>query len=253
MEHSPEIEEKLNVGLPKWPQMIVVGQSVTEEQASEIIRRTDSFFVHGYGGNNRDFERAVRTITGMPPDFFDRMDEDKERPGAFAEIIEQERAWRERWGCIETSYVSNAWIASAFVYGPHGWCHPDGTILHLDNVGKWPSASSIYEDWLTLVGEFPFLDLSVVLYDGEQGEEEEEKTAVIGFRVKNGAVEIITDDPETALWEHTTPVKLAQKHGQMRNESAMMMRVLNPNGRAENAIDINQIHDWVKKVEVENA
>jgi len=30
--------------LPKWPQMLVTGSPVSEEQALEIIRRTDNFF-----------------------------------------------------------------------------------------------------------------------------------------------------------------------------------------------------------------
>lgn len=38
------MENLLDRGLPKWPQMLVTGASVTKEQALEIIRRTDSFF-----------------------------------------------------------------------------------------------------------------------------------------------------------------------------------------------------------------
>ncbi len=34
----------LNRNLPKWPQMLVTGDSLTIEQAKEIIRRTDRFF-----------------------------------------------------------------------------------------------------------------------------------------------------------------------------------------------------------------
>ena len=34
-------EELLDVGLPKWPQMIVWGESITTEQAYDIIMRTD--------------------------------------------------------------------------------------------------------------------------------------------------------------------------------------------------------------------
>ena len=36
-------EELLQVDLPKWPQCLIKGTKIAEEQALEIIRRTDSF------------------------------------------------------------------------------------------------------------------------------------------------------------------------------------------------------------------
>ena len=56
--------------LPKWPLMYTTGKPVTQEQAKEIIRRTDTFFI-GYSGNNRAYNQRVRRLLGMPPGFSD--------------------------------------------------------------------------------------------------------------------------------------------------------------------------------------
>lgn len=62
------MSELLNLGLPKWPQMIVTGQSVTVDQAKNIILRTDSFLTDPYkwsGGNNHKFNTKYREMAGL--------------------------------------------------------------------------------------------------------------------------------------------------------------------------------------------
>ena len=59
------MEILLDRGLPKWPQMLVTGASVTKEQALEIIRRTDSFFSYPHGNDHAFVEEAVRLV-GFP-------------------------------------------------------------------------------------------------------------------------------------------------------------------------------------------
>lgn len=179
---------RLNVGLPKWPQMYVTGVPVTEEQAKEIIRRTDTFFTRGYNGNEHDWNRKVSRALKMP--FFDH---------TLAWWGKSEE-WKKRWGVISTAYVHNSWVSCSFIGGPHGWCHPNGNIGFIDNVGKWPSAESVLRDWMTLAEEFPFLDIGVTLNDGESCEE---TCPVIAFSVKNGKVRVVVDDESTrALTVH---------------------------------------------------
>lgn len=154
-----------NRALPKWPKMLVTGESVTIEQAKEIIRRTDTFF-----------EYAPRTSRG----YVGWVKSSLKIPEGWREL----RRWQESWGLIRTEYVHNSWISSSFIYGPHGWCHPDGTIAFGDNIGKWPSVSEVLSDWTLLAKEFPFLNLDVTLFDGEECEDN--ILPVVSITVRSG-------------------------------------------------------------------
>src|ERR1700744_2685877 len=132
----------LDRALPKWPRMKVTGRPVTVEQAKEIIRRTDHFFIW-FQGNDREHIAWVCKQLGIPllPEFPFTNDESvlaDFRRESFA-VHRQLDAWRERWAYVHTEYVTNEWISTTFVDGPHGWCHPDGSIGFADYVGKWPS------------------------------------------------------------------------------------------------------------------
>ena len=61
-------DDLLNLGLPKWPQMMVTGKHVTLEQAKEIIFRTDPFLVDTSkysGGNAHEFNAWYRKEAGL--------------------------------------------------------------------------------------------------------------------------------------------------------------------------------------------
>jgi hypothetical protein len=183
---APEIEARQIVhrGLPKWPQMLVYGEPVTVDQAKEIIRRTDFFFFIPQHGNDPAYIRRVNRALGIPHEELGQRD---------PTLWERHEEWREDWGFVSTEYVHNDWISCSFINGPHGWCHPDGTIGFRDNVGKYPSGEDILRDWCLLASEFPFVDLTVVMMDREESEEEE-RIPVMGFRVADGLVEVF--DPK---------------------------------------------------------
>lgn len=173
-----------HMGLPKWPQMVVRGQSVTVDQAKEIIRRTDTAFTRSLSGNDHETVRLIATKLGLPssmyhlPGNWDRGPVDWEAAEVF----------RELWGTIQTEYVHNNWVSSAFVFGPHGWCHPNGTICYDDNVGKWPDLDEIVKDWDALATAFPFLELTATLMDGESCEDN--TSPVVTLMVKDGTVTV---------------------------------------------------------------
>lgn len=201
---NTEESSLLDIGLPKWPQMKVTGKSVTPEQASEILRRTDRA-MSGRWGNDRQFSRRVGSLLRMPPllvstsDFFDSLK--KFTPGTPAyrdadfagEADAQE--WMRRWGYIETDYVCNRWVSSAFIYGPHGWCRPDGIVEFGYNVGKWPSVEEVMKDWEIIAESFLFLEIDVTLMSGEDGEEG--TVPLVGFMIREGRVKIV--DPATTV------------------------------------------------------
>lgn len=188
------MDEFLNAGLPKWPMHLVYGQPVSPEQAIEVIRRTDRFFQNGWGGNNRQWNRAVKNLLGIPDT--DRNYEEPERTHEQRmSVYEQFQEWTEKWGVIHTEYIANWWISSAYIGGPHGWMHPSGLIWFNHNVGKWPSASNIYDEWKTLAEAFPFIKLDASLWSGEYVEDE--ITCVVGYKIRDGKVEVVAGSDET--------------------------------------------------------
>jgi hypothetical protein len=178
-----DIQRLESLALPKWPQMLVWGQRVTPQQAQDIILRTDEFLTSLYqysGGNNHRWNSWARSVLGYDPFIV----------GDHKELQwEVQRLLRERIGFVETSYVHNTWASSSYIYGPYGWCHPDGTIWYGDNIGKYPSAREVFEEWQLLASTFPYLDLTVTLMSNEHCEDDAEP--VVSFRVQNGQVNIL--------------------------------------------------------------
>ena len=178
---SPIEDSCLRLGLPKWPAMLVQGDSVTPDQAREIIRRTDVSFLRGIWGNQRDVVTAIANILRMPI---------SPEPGSgnleVSKHWEARDAWVASWGPLDLSYIGNDWVCSTYVYGPNGWCHPDGTISYLKNVGKWPSVSDLARDWIMVAEAFPFLSLTATFFDRESCEDDLEP--VFTLSVMGGSV-----------------------------------------------------------------
>lgn len=164
--------------------MRVTGKPVTEDQAKEIIRRTDSAFQHlDIAGNNHEHRTRLTRLYNYPV-----LNDD-----SYPKYFEERVKWFEAWGFIQTEYVHNDWIASAFIMGPHGWCHPNGQIGFVDNVGKWPTIEHIQREWGIIAKAFSFLDVGATLYSGESCAEGIE--AVVSLRIRSGKVTL--KDPHT--------------------------------------------------------
>jgi len=233
-------EELLARGLPKWPQMLVTGNTVTIQQAKEIIRRTDSFFGWFGGGNDRAFTRKIKQALRIPLTRFDH-DSDPGAPkeGELDGYMQAVDRWCKIWEWVDTEYVHNSWIQCAYIYGPHGWCHPDGTIGYTDNVGKWPSCEAVFADWKKLAAAFPFIDIGVTLFDNEHGHEGT-ISPVVSFRVQDGKAD--TADP-AALNVHAS-----HPPAEKRDEHAMKLAVYDlvskPAAERETAIPWAWILEW---------
>lgn len=183
-------EEKLEqVCLTKWPQMLVWGQSVSAEQAQDIIFRTDCFFTDTYalsGGNNHHWNEWAWKQLGLSDiqSVAERLPEGQK--WIFLEAASEH--FKKLSGHVECSYVSNRWASCSYIYGPHGWVHPNGAIGYVDNIGKWPSAPEVYADWKALAAAFPFLNLTATLMSGER---DEETQPVVSFRVTAGEATVL--------------------------------------------------------------
>ena len=144
-----------DIGLPKWPAMVVVGEPVTREQAAEILIRTDGLY---FSSNDREFERQLYDALDVP--MTDRW------PDYDAAARSQE-AFR----VLDLEYLHNARIVSSWIGGPHGWCSWDGCIESSNyNIGKWPGVREVLEEWQTIARAFPYLRLQCELWSGETSE-----------------------------------------------------------------------------------
>lgn len=218
-------KEAFDIGLPKWPQMRVIGKQVSVELAEEIILRTDDFFGPFAGGNNHQFDKAARKLfIGYEecPDNWEEKSKIRDRQEELQKKLEaetdkktikvledmlakeqeklnglqgSENAYYQAFedfnlkvGRIKTYYIRNSWFSSPFIGGPHGWIHPDGTIGFADNVGKWPSVESIYDEWKEIGKAFPQLELKVTLMSGESCEDRTQP--LVTMELKNGKIRI---------------------------------------------------------------
>lgn len=168
-----------NIELPKWPQMIVSGHSVIQEQAEDIIFRTDWFLssTSEYsGGNNEEFNNWYREISGLNK-FREKLIKNN------IDIFDGADFLRNKINFVETQYVHNSWASCSYVFGAYGWCHPDGNIGYIDNIGKHPTISEVVKDWNLLLNAFPYLNLNITLMSGECSEEN--TFPIINIRLKD--------------------------------------------------------------------
>ena len=175
-------DEFKNIGLPKWPQLMIVGDDVTVDQAKDIIFRTDDFLTDGScyaGGNEREFNKNYRQDCGFP--------DDKD-----FEAMKLSFRVREKIGFVNLNFVVSQWASTCFVGGPHGFCSPKGKIFFQDNVGKYPSVEEVYEDFVKIAEAWPFLNFKASLYSGESCESD--AVCLVSFVVSNGKVEVTKED-----------------------------------------------------------
>lgn len=181
-----EDEKLLSAISNKWPAMVVVSQNrVTEQQAAEILMRTDYHFPDfTWAGNDKHHGKRLNRLFGIP-----------EESKTF-DANEHRARWnnkedlKRRLGVLELEYVGNAQIVSAWIGGPHGWCDWDGHIFSNNyNIGKWPEVSTVAQEWGKIAEAFPFLDLRCQLFDDEVGEG---GTARVEFVVSQGVVVVTT-------------------------------------------------------------
>jgi hypothetical protein len=173
----------LNVGLPKWPGIIVVGKSVTSDQAAEIIIRTNAWY---YGCNDKKWEKIVDKVTGLKS-FSSTHDLPKDQLNKALALIEKLRDdFDNSIHHIDLEYLYTAWVMSAYIGGPHGWINWDGSIAYGGhNIGKYPSAETVFNEWKLIAEAFPFLDLRCQLMNAEACED---GVPVIEYVINNGTV-----------------------------------------------------------------
>lgn len=162
--------------LPKWPAMVVVGNTITREQAAEILIRTNSF---PPSINDDEWSAQIHEAFGIPLD-----------DGTYSQP--RWDAWDamcRTFAILPIDYLHNSRIASAYVGGPHGWCDWNGTIFtNSYNIGKYPSVEDVRDEWKLILKAFPFLNLTCVLFDRETCETG--GVPIVSYTVRNKRVTV---------------------------------------------------------------
>lgn len=172
--------------LSKWPLLLVTGNPVTEQQANDILIRTDQWAI---STNDRAWEAAVWKLTGLQPDKYNRP--------AWPAVDE----FRQHLDCLDLHYLHNERIASAWIGGPHGWCDWDGTIGTSNyNIGKHPTIEEAHQDWTAIAAAFPYLNLRAQLVP----EEGEAGAAAVEWCIAGGVATMV-EDPARLLRRPTDP------------------------------------------------
>lgn len=187
--------ELMNRGLPKWPGLLVSGTRVTEERAAEIIIRTSHWMPFT---NDRAWEDEVREISGYPDIEYPKQNPDESdddymtrRRGHYDILRSARDEWEGKYGILNIGYLNNCRIASAWIFGPHGWIDWNGSVFcNTFNIGKWPSVESVYQEWETIAQAFPWLYLRSQLLDQEIDEDGEARP-VVEFVVHDGTVDLV--------------------------------------------------------------
>ena len=176
---TPEQLEKIN--LKKWPGMMVMGKRVELGQAMEILIRTSGFY---FSSNEHAFDRQLYEAAGVKfkedETYFGRSDS------------ETYKAAYARYRILNgITYLCNHQIVTAYVGGPYGWMNWGGEVVTSPayNIGKWPDAPGILEEWRIIAEAFPYLDLRCQLYDKEECEEDPQP--LVEYVVKDGKAKAI--------------------------------------------------------------
>jgi len=177
--------KKENVSWPTWPGLLVVGDKISEEQAAEILLKTQNWFLLDSISQESLLYKELKKIyvSSFP-------EEDR-----ISDILMDFDIIEQKIQQLEVNYLSNDRIYSSWIGGLHGWCDWDGNIFCNNyNVGKWPSIEYIEDELVLVASSFPFLNFTLQLLS-EEIHSEENSYPIYTCEVKNGyAKEIDTNN-----------------------------------------------------------
>lgn len=180
------------VALPKWPALLVVGEPVSEEDACEILIRTNSSW---FNTNDDEWKKQVFQAYGI------KFSQDQHGFILDSNQFEVEK----ELGVLDLSFLDNDRIMSCWIGGPHGWCDWEGRIGSSNyNIGKWPSDERVLYEWMQIAQAFPFLKLKAQLLDRES--HEADPKPLVTYEIENGVARQL-DEPGEVLCPSTSDLK----------------------------------------------
>ena len=222
----------------KWPQCIISGDKVTEEQALDIIKRTDDFYVYPIGNNRVFIKMAIEALKIPQETPIKNTDTAEEIRKKFETDTKNKEEYFKKNKIItqDISYIKNSYISSSFIFGYCGWVHIDGTIGYSFNIGKWPTAEEIVNDLFLLGENFPYLKMFVTIMDNENG-----------YATKSLDTYVL-DHGQVYLLEKPIPIKeldltIGQEYaGENELDIDIVTRILS--NASENKFSIEELKSW---------
>ena len=157
----------------KYPQLLIFGEPVKENQAKEIILRTDSSI--------KDLVRQNIHCSSFVQEKFKHF---YNKNFLFGDGIK----YLEKIGYIDNLYITNEWI-HCHLSSPKGWMHLDGNIGHIDGPGyKWPEASELVDEFSSIGKEFSFLKLFMIVSDTDR----ENTNPIFALYLNKGKIEEVS-------------------------------------------------------------
>jgi hypothetical protein len=189
-----KIEQTGSIGFAsKWPATLIWGDSIDPVEAMEIIRRTDYALSYPiYVCNDHSFnEKLTQLLWGRSSD------DDDQSQAVRSALWDAHNDWLESFEHInELNHLNNHWVASSYISGPHGWVHPDGTIMQFQNSGKWPDCDEFNSDLDLIVKHFPTLKFNIAFWDMEMStllEQNVRPEPTFGYRVNgDGTYDLVS-------------------------------------------------------------
>ena len=151
-----------NTEWPKWPKLLMVGETVKPEQAMEILIRTNHWYMLEHNYNQDIIGETIKkfyTKTLAPEDQIGTNEIDGE------DLV-------KKLDVLELNYLENARIQSSWIGGLKGWMNWDGTLFTNNyNIGKWPTEDELIYDIKTVINAFPYLNFELQLVREEYNDD----------------------------------------------------------------------------------
>lgn len=181
----------------KWTKMYLVGKQVTQEQAKDIISRTDKFItgvsLFPYNTKRHEWINSVLGYTNIIS-HWDASNEFNDDPITWEheDVIDKskERVY-ESLGLIELDFFQSNYYADNITSTQSNWIHLDGNIFYEGPVsGCNVTIYDLYVNLEKLAKAFPYLELNI---DVEEDIEEDDENSFpmhcfVTFIVRNGNV-----------------------------------------------------------------
>jgi len=193
-------QEFFNLTLTKWPRLLVVGDDVTEEQAMEILIRTDSL---SFSSNDLEFSKQLnKEFFGVETPAWNLDDAVKDllKTNDWDKCNDYIESCKQQVSQLGIDYLTNSRIVSCWYGGTKGWCDWNGKIYTSNyNIGTWPSVEEVYDEWCVIAEAFPFLRLKAQLLNVESDTSDIETVLepVVEFHIESGTVTMVA--PETMI------------------------------------------------------
>lgn len=169
-----------DITLPKWTTMLIKGNTITKEQAMEVLVRTNDW------GDFEHSEKEIEELYIAIEKYFINFLPPEEQISGF-NFYENKDLFFSTLKILDFSNIHNTKIHSK-----RGWLDWNGKIFSNNyNLGKWPSALYVYEDIKNLVNNFNFIKyLDVQLVEELEGGE---SIILLNIKYDNGYFFIYKD------------------------------------------------------------